>query len=95
MSDRAVRDGMVARARADSHLRNLPDKISILGRRYFLWIIGHSGWNDRAASSGKLDRSGRCSSLALSTSRLHSLWISCYVGPALHSPDTRREIGGS
>ncbi|HXY48894.1 MAG TPA: hypothetical protein VEI01_05545 [Terriglobales bacterium] len=28
---RTVRDGIVARARADSHLRDLPDKVPILG----------------------------------------------------------------
>ena len=88
MSDCAFRDGIVARARADSHLGDLPDKISILGHGHFLWIVGHSGWDDRAASSSKFDRSGRCSSLALSTSRLCSLWIGCHVGPALYSRDT-------
>ena len=88
VSDRPFRDGIVARARADSDLGDLPDKISILGRGYFLRFVGHFRWNDRAASFSKIDRSGRCSSLALSASHLRGLRSRCYAGSALHSRDT-------
>ena len=43
----------------------------------------------------KIDRSGRCSSLALSTSHLRGLRSRCDVGSALHTRDTRHQIGRS